>query len=148
MAKIVDEVAARTGLDGPAAMEAIAIVNDAVASRVGRIRAGELLFRLARRLGIPPGRAVEVAQIACHAIGERLDPDARRQLLRCLPGDMRELFGPPPSQEAPAAGKEILPGTGHTLADGRPGSAHSLTRSRPGSEHPLSESRPPARRTR
>lgn len=126
-------VATRSGLDESEARHAIDIVEEAIAPG-SLLHVQELHYRLARRLGIEPGRAVEVAQIVCHAIAARLDLEHRAQLLSRLPGELRPLFEPPPSLTVTTAAEPHLAGTGHTLADGRPGSAH-----------PLSESRPPHR---
>lgn len=136
MQDLAEAVATRSGLDESEARLAIATVEEAIAP--GSLHhAQELYFRLARRLTIEPGRAVEVAQIVCHAIAARLDGDRRAELLGRLPRDLQALFAPPPSLAATGAHPPGLAGTGHTLADGHPGS-----------DHPLSESRPPPRRPR
>lgn len=147
MRDIVDVVSRRTGLDDAAAREAIGTVRDLIAPG-RRLRAEELYFRLAKRLGVSPARAVEVAQIACHAIGASLDREQRERLLEPLTADLRALFAPPPSMSEPAGRPPGLPATGRTLAEGRPGSEHPLSESRPGSAHPLSQAHPPARRVR
>ncbi len=136
MRNIAELVAARSGLDEPAARRAIEIVEEAIAPG-SRARAEELGFRLARRLAIEPARTIELAEIVCQAIAARLDRDRREELLQRLPPDLRALFQAPPSAAAARAREPGLAGTGHTLADGRPGSAH-----------PLSESRPPPGRPR
>lgn len=136
MPDIVEAVATRSGLDESDARHALEVVEEAIAP--GSLHhAQELYFRLARRLTIEPGRAVEVAQIVCHAIAARLDRDRRAELLGRLPRDLRAIFTPPPSLAATEAHPPGLAGTGHTLADGHPGS-----------NHPLSESRSPPRRSR
>lgn len=132
----MEMVTVRSGLDESAARHAIETVEEAIRPG-GRVHAQELCFRLARRLGIEPARAVEVAQIACHAIATHLDADRRAQLLARLLPDLRELFSLPPSIAATPARTPGLSRAGHTLADGRPGS-----------NHPLSESRPPLHRPR
>ena len=136
MQDIAEAVATRSGLDESEARHAIDTVEEAIAPG-SILHAQELHFRLARRLGIEPGRAVEVAQIVCHAIAARLDGDRRAELLARLPRDLCALFTPPPSIVATEARAPGLAGTGHTLADGHPGS-----------DHPLSESRPPPHRPR
>ena len=136
MRDIAQLLATRSGLDESKARHAIEIVEAAIAPG-SRMHVQELHFQLARGLGIEPGRAVEVAQMTCHAIASRLDADGRAQLLIRVPADLRPLFEPPPSIAATTAAQPHLAGTGHTLADGRPGSTH-----------PLSESRPPPHRPR
>jgi len=125
----MEMVKTQSGLDESEARHAIETVEEAIGPD-SRIRAQGLHFRLARRLGIEPARAVEVAQIACHAIATHLDADRRAQLLARLSTDMRELFSAPPSVAARPARMPGLSGTGHTLADGRPGSNHPLTERR------------------
>ena len=148
MQSVVDQLATWTGLDESEAAEALNTIQEAIAPG-SRARAEELIFRLASRLGIPRGQAVEVAQIGCHSIAASLEPDARRQLMDRLPGDLRELFAAPASATAPGAHPSGLPRTaGHTIAEGRPGSENPLSSARPGSSHPLSESREPVPRTR
>ncbi len=136
MRDIAETVKTRSGLDESAARHAIETVEEAIVPG-SRVHAQELHYRLARRLGLEPGRAIELAQIACHAIAAHLDADRRAQLLARLSPDLRALFDPPPSIAAPASRTPGLSGAGHTLADGRPGSGH-----------PLSESHPPPQRPR
>lgn len=135
MRDIIEMVRARSGLDESEARHAIETVEEAIGPGSG-VRAQELRFRLARRLGIEPARAVEVAEIACHAIAIHLDGDRRAQLLERLRPDMRELFTSPPSVAAREARMPRLSGTGHTLADGHPGSNHPLSESRPAPQRP------------
>lgn len=147
MQVIEKEVAARGGLDEQEAVEAISTVREAIAAG-SPVRAEELYYRLGRRLGVSPARAIEVAQIACHAIAAALPPDERARSLARLPADVRALFAAPASVAAPSGRAPGVSGARQTLAEGRPGSAHPLSEARPGSSHPVSESHPPARRVR
>jgi hypothetical protein len=147
MQPIEKEVAARGGLDEREAVEAIDTVREATAAD-HPVRAEELYYRLGRRLGVAPARAIEIAQIACHAIAAALPPDERRRSLARLPADVRALFAAPASVAAPAGRGAGLAGARQTLAEGRPGSTHPLSEARPGSEHPVSEGQAPTRRVR
>jgi hypothetical protein len=142
-----DLLATRSGLDESEALEALRTIEEAIAPD-SRVRGEELRFRLAQRLGIAPARALEVAQIGCHAIASFLARDERERLLARLPADVRELFAPPATVSAPAGHAPGLTGARRTLAEGTPGSTHPLATSRPGSTHPLSDSQPPSRRVR
>jgi uncharacterized protein (DUF2267 family) len=82
--------------------------------------------RVARRMPTELGRAVELAQVACAALAERLDGDSLQRLRSRLPGGLAALLAA--SRGAPRApvaahGERRYP----TLADGRPGSHHPLS---------------------
>ena len=101
----------------------------------------------------PAGRAVEHAQLACHALAHAMDAEGRRHLTLHLHPSMHELFEPAPASEpAPpgrARGRHVPPGSGHTLASGRVGSRHPLSEAAPhGHQHSVAESDDPHADTR
>jgi uncharacterized protein (DUF2267 family) len=81
--------------------------------------------RVARRLGGPRGSAIELAQVVCAVLGDRLDPELRQRLHRHLPPAVAALLEPEPLPPAPPPRHPTAPGT--TLATGRPGSSHPVS---------------------
>jgi uncharacterized protein (DUF2267 family) len=104
---------------------------------VGLVDAAELYERARRHARTagdtarPPGRAREQTQIALHALGEALGPDARGRLVRSMPHEIGQDLWPP--EEGAPAPHGAVPGGAplDTLAAGRPGSKHPVASSRP-----------------
>lgn len=98
-----------------------------------------LASRLAEVLQEAPGKALEQAQLVCHALLAALPGRIRQRFMERVPPHLRIVFrGAPatrglPDYEAPlGAHSRAKPlGTGHTLADGRPGSRTPLSEAYP-----------------
>ncbi|MCY1075933.1 DUF2267 domain-containing protein [Archangium lansingense] len=89
----------------------------------------ELHARVADRMGLPLGVAVEHTGLVCQFLTEALSPGTLHRVREALPEPMSALFTP----REPVEGFEYVrlkPGH-HTLAEGRPGSQHPVSEVRP-----------------
>jgi len=115
----------------------------AAGSREGAARQdfnlAELHARVASRMQVPLGRAVELTGIVCQFLAEALTPGTLHRLHEELPEPMSALFTPRESGER--FEPVHLDPSRRTLAEGRPGSAHPLSGARPERAHSQSVAR-------
>jgi hypothetical protein len=103
----------------------------------------QIQAQVAKRVGVPSSRAIEIAQIVCGTMGRTLDPELCAELVRSLPTELGPWFDAVPRFEAPATGL----GRGHHLSDGKPGAAHTMSEGAPGSSHPVDTAHPGRRQS-
>ena len=116
------------GVEEPDAERFLEAVRRALDETTG---AEDLYRRVARRTGLPAGKARELTQVACRLLGDELDEVELAHLESFMPGDVIELLAPPARRlESPPPHHPHDPG--ETLASGRPGSRHPLSQSAPG----------------
>ncbi|OJT26115.1 hypothetical protein BO221_09840 [Archangium sp. Cb G35] len=99
----------------------------------------ELHARVAERMRVPLGQAVEHTGVVCQFLAEALSPGTLHRLREALPEPMSVLL----TAREPVEGFEFVhlaPGRG-TLAEGRPGSHHPLSEARPERAHTQSVAR-------
>ncbi|WNG59889.1 DUF2267 domain-containing protein [Archangium gephyra] len=99
----------------------------------------ELHARVAERMRVPLGQAVEHTGVVCQFLAQALSPGTLRRLREALPEPMSALF----TSREPVEEFEFVhlaPGRG-TLAEGRPGSHHPLSEARPERAHSQSVAR-------
>ncbi|OJH35967.1 DUF2267 domain-containing protein [Cystobacter ferrugineus] len=89
----------------------------------------EFQARVADRMQVPLGRAVELAGVVCQFLAEALTPGTLHRLREELPEPMGALFTPRETGER-LEPVHLEPSRG-TLAEGRPGSTHPLSEARP-----------------
>ncbi|WP_375766908.1 DUF2267 domain-containing protein [Archangium gephyra] len=95
----------------------------------------ELHARVADRLRVPLGRAVEHTGVVCQFLAEALPAGTLHRVREALPEPMSALFTPrEPVDDFAYVHVHLEPGR-RTLAEGRPGSAHPLSESRPERAH-------------
>ncbi|EPX59879.1 hypothetical protein D187_002623 [Cystobacter fuscus DSM 2262] len=89
----------------------------------------EFQARVADRMRVPLGRAVELTGVVCRFLAEALSPGTLHRLREELPEPMGALFSPRESGER-FEPVHLEPSRG-TLAEGRPGSTHPLSEASP-----------------
>lgn len=126
-ARLTDDERAAVATELPAPLRPALLGDDAVAVEACENDAA-FFAAVARRSGLPPGRAAEHATGACRAVGQRLSRETVARLQRALPA-LATLFEQPAPSEPPAE----YPRNPDSLAEGRPGSRHPLAGARPAS---------------
>lgn len=99
----------------------------------------EFHARVAGRMRVPLGRAVEITGVVCQFLAEALTPGTLHRLQEALPEPLSALFTPREPDE-PFEHVHLDP-SHRTLAEGRPGSAHPLSEARPDRSHSQSVAR-------
>ncbi|MFY0582952.1 DUF2267 domain-containing protein [Cystobacter fuscus] len=94
----------------------------------------EFQARVADRMQVPLGRAVELTGVVCRCLAEALSPGTLHRLREELPEPMGALFSPLESGER-FEPVHLEPSRG-TLAEGRPGSTHPLSEAGPSGRNP------------
>jgi len=119
-----------------------ALAEDLPASWAGPLLGGahgqdfalaDLHARVASRLEVPLGQAVERTGVVCQGLAEFLPQGTLHRLREALPEPMGALLTPRQSEE-PFEHVHLEPDH-RTLAEGRPGSRHPLSESRPERAH-------------
>ncbi|WP_257453772.1 DUF2267 domain-containing protein [Archangium lipolyticum] len=164
--ELLSHVSAHAGLPGPEAAErTVRAVLEVIGERLawpvvqslaedlpGPLAAGlrgvtphqvfnlaELHARVASRLEVRLGLAVEYTGVVCQFLAESLSPGTLHRLREALPEQMSALFAPREPGE-PFEHVHVEPGH-RTLAEGRPGSRHPLSESRAERAHSHSVAR-------
>jgi uncharacterized protein (DUF2267 family) len=112
------------------------VLSNAVLRREspGELTREAFFSRVAAREKVAVGFALEHAQMICAKLAELVDPALLSLLRERLPHGIGALLEPRAhAEDAPPfvhRAREVVPGTGGTLATGRPGSRHSLADAR------------------
>lgn len=93
----------------------------------------DLHARVAARLAVPLGQAVERTGVVCEALAEALPPGTSHRLREALPESMGALLTPRDAEER--FEYVHLDPSRRTLAEGRPGSGHPVSEVRPERAH-------------
>ncbi|MGD8862780.1 MAG: DUF2267 domain-containing protein [Myxococcales bacterium] len=138
-----------------------AVLPDELADALDQPYAGpgpsraELVEQLAREVGMPEGRALELAEVVYESLAGALSADARQRIVRHLPDDVGSLLTPRSTEHGPAArarpphvqsgsvaawdGSRDDGTLGGYAGDPRAREGETLATGAPGSEHGVSE---------